>query len=175
MLRLAASVRHDKMKRASFISIFIVILSGIQAQEYNPAITEIIKDLCEIHNVKSLYYKSSKIQWYTYSKTDLLIWCKSIQEFNETILSEDSIEINNQIRLSKSIKWNKKNISKEILKRKNANHSFSVPIFLNNSKNIFLIYHSEYYNPEAATGTIEIYEKQDNQWKLLCSMLLYIS
>jgi hypothetical protein len=164
------------MKKTIIIGIFTLLLTGhlfCQVQEKD--IYEVLNQLIKINNVEILSKKAKALSIEDPYKDEFIIWCINDGEDRIKLSQIDSSLMMKQIHSYVEIKWDKRRINKNIkIKKKSVNH-FTIPLFLNEDKNLFIVYHRQYAGPMAAQGTYELYKKVNNEWKLINVQLVFVS
>jgi hypothetical protein len=164
------------MKRIISIGIIITLLtSNLFSQVQENDIYDVLNEILKLNKVESLQLSSKAFDIPNPIQHEFIEWCINQAENKIDKSLVDSAFIIEQTKKFNELKWNKKKIEKEIEIQKKATHYFSIPLFLNERKDIVIVYHSEYYGPLAASGTYEMYQKINNKWKLKTIMLLWIS
>ena len=164
------------MKRIIIISFLISILTGnILCQVQEKEIYEVLNQLVEINNVKVLSKTAKTLNIENPFQHEFIDWCINTGEERIELSQIDSVFIIEQVNSIEEIKWDKKKIDKDIRIKKKSIDYFSIPLFLNHSKDFFIILHEEYAGPMEAEGKYELYKKTNNGWKLINVITIWMS
>jgi len=164
------------MKKTTIIGILTFLLTGhlfCQVQEKD--IYKVLNQLIEINNVEILSKKAKALKIVDPSRDEFINWCINVGEDRIKLSQIDSAFIREQINSYSEIKWDRRRIDKNIKIKKKSVDYFTIPLFLNEDKNLFIIYHSQYAGPTAAEGKYELYKKVNNEWKLINTQLDFVS
>jgi hypothetical protein len=79
----------------------------------------------------------------------------------------DMTYIAQQLRALERISWDVRRLDPAILIQKQGTHSYSIPLFLNDRKDLVLLNHVLSTGSAACCSELELYMKVGDQWKLI--------
>ena len=163
------------MKKDIFISLFLFTTFNIYCQVQPNDVYDAINQILKINNVNTLSKNAKPLVIKSPSKNEFLKWC--INSGNERINSSqiDSLFLIQQITDCQNFKWDKNKLTKKVKLKNKATHYFTIPLFLNKDKDLFIVFHQEYSGPLAGQGTFELYRKVNNEWKLINISVEWVS
>lgn len=164
------------MKKTTIIGILTFLLTGhLFCQVHEKDIYKVLNQLIEINNVEILSKKAKALKIVDPSRDEFINWRINVGEDRIKLSQIDSAFIREQINSYSEIKWDRRRIDKNIKVKKKSVDYFTIPLFLNEDKNLFIIYHSQYAGSTAAEGKYELYKKVNNEWKLINIQLDFVS
>jgi len=160
---------HDKMKQISSVFLFVFFSLCLEGQNKYVEIYDAINAVIKIQKIESLCEKTATIKFMDFTVSELIRWCKNNSIPDEYQLRIDSSFLQPPLVKSRSsIKWDRKQISSSTKLMKNAMHYCSLPYFINKKRDAFIICHSVSNGSLTNTGSVEVYQKVNNQWRLIC-------
>jgi len=148
-----------------------IIFGQVDEQDIYNFLNQVI----DINNVKVLSKKAKPLDIENPYQHEFIEWCINTGDDRIELSQIDSIFISKQINRYSELKWDKKKIYKKIrIKRKSIDY-FSIPLFLNEKKDLIIIYHSQYSRPLAYEGKYELYKKVNDKWELINLQLTSVS
>lgn len=164
------------MKRIIIISFLTSILTGnLFCQVLEKEIYEVMNQLLEINNVEILSKTSKTLKIENPRKHEFIDWCVKTGEERIIVSQIDSAFIIEQIISLNEIKWKKDKIDKSIKIKKNAVDYFTIPLFLNQDKNLVIVFHGQYCSPLSFEGKYELYKLVNGKWRLINIQLSSVS
>jgi hypothetical protein len=146
------------------ISLFVLLSGKLFCQVQQSDIYDAINQLVVINNVETLYKKSKPLKIKSFTENEIIKWWMSTGDERISISQIDTVFINQQIKTIKELKWDKSKLNKIVKLRKKAHHYFTIPLFLNKDKDLFIVFHLAYYGPLASENIYELYKKKNNVW-----------
>ena len=153
----------------------MLLAESSKCQVQTNEIYDVLNQLIEINNVKVLSKKAKPLDIQNPSKHEFIYWCTNNGDEKIDLWQVDSVFITEQINRIPEIKWDKKNIHKKIKLRKKSVDYFTIPLFLNRNKDLFIVYHSQYSGPLVSEGRYELYKRVNNKWKLINIQIDFVS
>ena len=168
--------KRSKLIKITFSGILTFLLTGsLFCQVQTKDIYDVLNRIIEINHVEVLNKKAVAFDIGKPSQNEFIVWCTKAGDKRIDLSQVDSVFIMEQIERYHEMKWDKKNIDKKIRFRKRSSDYFTIPLFLNKNKDLVIVYHRQYSGPLASEGKYELYEKVNDQWKLINIQIVFVS
>ena len=148
----------------------VIYCQVTEADYYN-----VLNQIIEINNVTILSKNGKAIKRQVLYQDKFIEWCIEAGNNKINLKQIDSPFIEKQINGPKVLRWDKNKITKAIKIRRYSIDYFTIPLFLNQEKDLVMVFHSAVYGRLAGEGNYELYQKQGKQWKLINHKPLWIS
>ena len=156
--------------RRIFILLFITTLSyGSSAQVSNDELYDVINHVMKANTNHTL---APKAEIFPLSRLNEFIEYSlqlgGREDDNFDLRSNvDMTYIAQQLRAVEQITWDVRRLDPTIIIQKHGTHSYSIPLFLNDRKDLVLLNHVLSTGSAACCSELELYMKVGNQWKLI--------
>jgi hypothetical protein len=134
-----------------------------------------INQILEINNVITLSKEAKPLVIKSPSQNEFLNWCISSGTERITSSQIDSLFLIQQITDCQDFKWDKNSLTKKVKLKNKATHYFTLPLFLNKDKDLFIVFHQENKGSLAGQGRFELYRKVNSKWKLINISVEWVS